>query len=531
MRNLAGLTLLVTSLALPVAAHAVTADELFTDANRLYKDDLYWAALLRYREAESAGLDSALLHYNSGVANYKAEQYLRAREAFLRVAESPSLQVLAHYNLGLNAWALGNTYEALDWFYKARDQTRYPRISEYAVEAIARIEGRITEEQAPILVRAEVAEADTRPLGEFDVRFSVGFGNDDNVYRAPAESYVDLSDPNLPVVDPVVQSGTFVPVALGAQYSINSFENESFFGAYRFIGKFYQDEMLENANGYVHELAFGTEFRKATEERERVIYSAFTIAQHEGTFYDRDDGAIPTVDDEEIGARMNYIRYGPELWFRQSYEHFSFGGRAKGQLWNYDKTNVVPEYDHEYILLGLNAQYRFTSTSLLRLTADAYQRRFGTRPSFELDGTQPLGVDPVDYDYLELGVTARQRITRGLWFGLDFVRTDRRDQYVGYNDYIKNSYGADLHLNVGDRFAFDAVAFYETYDYGNAFAFHNPNAGPKTMERTIGSILATYRMTEQFSLVGTLIYQDVESNDTRLAYNRNQFTLSVRWEH
>jgi hypothetical protein len=51
------------------------------------------------------------------------------------------------------------------------------------------------------------------------------------------------------------------------------------------------------------------------------------------------------------------------------------------------------------------------------------------------------------------------------------------------------------------------------------------------MERAIGSILATFRMTERFSLVGTLIYQDVESNDTRLAYNRNQFTLSVRWEH
>lgn len=531
MINLARIIPIVALLSIPVAAHAISAEELFSDGNRLYRDDLYWAALLRYREAQNAGLGSDLLHYNSGVANYKAEQYLRARSDFLQAANSPSLQVLAHYNLGLNAWALGNTDEALEWFYKARDQARFPRISEYAVEAITRIDSEIAEERAPILVRAEIAEADSRPLGVFDFRLSVGFGSDDNVYRAPAESYVDLSDSNLPVVDPVVQSGTFVPVALGALYSINSFENESFFGAYRFIGKFYQDEALENANGFVQELAFGTEFAKKTENRERVIYSAFSIAQHDGTFYDRDDGAIPVVDDEEIGARMNYLRYGPELWFRQSYDRFSFGGRAKGQLWNYDKTVVVPEYDHEYILLGMNAQYRFTSTSLLRLTADTYKRRFGSRPSFELDGTQPLGVEPVDYEYLELGVTARQRITRSLWFGLDYVRTDRRDMYVGYNDYIKNSYGADLHLNVSDRFALDAVAFYEIYDYANAYAFHNPNAGRKTMERAIGSLLATFRITEQFTLVGTMIYQDVESNDTRLAYNRNQFTLSVRWEH
>jgi hypothetical protein len=522
--------LVVVPLALSTRAHAVSGEELFADGNRLYRDDLYWAALLRYREAESAGINTDLLYYNSGVANYKASQHIRARQAFLRAAESPALAALSHYNLGLSAWALGNDVEALDWFYKAKDQASYPRISEYAVEAIARIDEEMAEERAPILVRAESAEADSKPLGVLDFRLSVGAGSDDNVYRAPAESYVDLSDPNLPVVGPVVQSGTFIPVALGAKYSINSFENESFFGSYRFVGKFYQDELLENANGYVQELGFGTEYGKKSEDRERVIYSAFTIAQHEGTFYDRDDGAIPVVDDEEIDSRMNYVRYGPEIWFRQSFDRFSFGGRGKGQLWNYDETEVVPEYDHQYVLLGLNAQYRFTSTSLLRVTADAYKREFGTRPSFELDGTQPIGNPAVRYDYLELGATARQRITRNLWFGLNYVRTDRRDLHVGYNDYIKNSYGADLHLIIGDRFEFAAVAFYEIYDYANAYAFHNPNAGRKTMERTIGSILATFRMTDHFSLIGAVTYQDVGSNDTRLAYNRNQFALSIRWE-
>jgi len=528
---LAALLLMSAAIALPGTVFAVSAEELFTDGNRLFRDDLYWAALLRYREAEEAGLNTALLHYNSGVAHYKAGQHLRARESLLKATGSPTLAVHAHYNLGLNAWALGNTDEALDWFRQARDQARFPKISALASEAIARIQREIAVEEKPVLVRAEEARSEKRPLGVLDFRMSVGAGNDDNVFRAPAESYVDQSDPNLPVVDPVLQSGFFVPVTLSSKYSINTFEQESFFAAYRFGGKFYQDELQKNADEYAHELSVGSEYRRRNDAgNERIIFSAFSIAQRDGTYYDRDDGAVPVVDGEEIGERMNYMRYGPEIWFRQSFERFSFGGRGKGQLWNYDETTVVPEYDHQYVLLGLNAQYRFTRSSLLRITADAYNRHFGTRPSFELDGTQPLGNEPVKYDYLDLGITARQRITRHMWFGVNYVRTDRRDKHVGYNDYVRNSYGADFHLSIGSRFDLDVAAIYEVYDYPSAFAFHNPAAGRKTMDRTIGTATADFRLTQHLSLLATATYQDVASNDTRLAYNRNQIELSIRWE-
>lgn len=514
----------------PVTALAVSAEELLADGNRLFRDDLYWAALLRYREAQDAGLDTPLLHYNMGVAHYKAGQHLRARDAFLQATGSPDLEVHAHYNLGLNAWALGNRQEALDWLRRAADQSRFPQLSVLATAAIGRIQGEFAEEQRPVLLRAEKARPEPRPLGELDFRIAVGAGNDDNVFRTPSTSYVDLSDPNLPVVAPAIQSGTFVPLALTARYSINSFANESFFGAYRYVGRFYQDDLVKNGDEHVHELSVGSEYRKRVDGKERVIFSAFSIAQRDEIYYDRDNGAVPIVADEEIGERMNYLRYGPEIWFRQSFERFSFGGQGKGQLWNYEETTVVPEYDHEYVLLGLHAQYRFTRTSLLRVTADAYSRKFGSRPSFELDGSQPLGNEPVNYGYLDLGMSARQRITQGMWFGLNYIRTERRDRHVGYNDYFRNSFGAEFHLDIGTRFDFDADAVYEVYDYANAFAFHNPAAGRKTMERALGYISASYRITPSISLLGSFTYQDVTSNDARLAYNRNQFALSVRWE-
>ena len=100
----------------------MSAEELFRDGNRLFRDDLYWAALLRYDQAAEAGMDTPLLHYNSGVAHYKAGQHIRARESLQKATRSPSLRQLAHYNLGLNAYAAGDSDEALTWFRYARDE-------------------------------------------------------------------------------------------------------------------------------------------------------------------------------------------------------------------------------------------------------------------------------------------------------------------------------------------------------------------------------------------------------------------------
>ena len=96
-------------------AFAATPSELFADGNRLFRDDLYWAALLRYREAADAGMDTPLLHYNVGVAHYKAKQHDRARESLRKAATYAPLAAISHYNLGLNAYAMEDYDAALTW--------------------------------------------------------------------------------------------------------------------------------------------------------------------------------------------------------------------------------------------------------------------------------------------------------------------------------------------------------------------------------------------------------------------------------
>ena len=99
---LCGLLVAFSCLLQPGDAVAANASEMFADGNRLFRDDLYWAALLRYRHAEEAGMDTPLLHYNAGIANYHAQQHIRARESLLKAAREPRLRAISHYNLGIS---------------------------------------------------------------------------------------------------------------------------------------------------------------------------------------------------------------------------------------------------------------------------------------------------------------------------------------------------------------------------------------------------------------------------------------------
>ncbi len=518
----------LTALAPVHVASAMSAEQYFQDGNRLYRDDLYWAALLRYRQAAESGMDAAVLHYNSGVAHYRAMQHIRARESLQKALSDPSLRVAAEYNLGLNAYAAGDNEEALRWFTLVRDQNGNAKLQSFAVVAIARIRDAMQKADAFGLRFAEREKKNT--FADLELRVRASYGNNDNVYRAPNQVYVDFADPTLPLIRPAVVGGAYLPIGLSAKYRINSLPFEGFYGAYRMSGRFHADTELNNADEYVHELSFGNEYFREQETMTREVKSAFTVAQHDEIYYDRDNGIPRYANGDDVSDRMNYLRYGPQLYLRQAHERLSFGARFKGQLWNYDRTLAAAEYDHEYFLVSVFGQYKLAKTSLFRLTADYYSRRFGDRSAYDLDGEQRPGNPNIRYDYMALGLRARQRIFGSMWFGWDVERVERIDQYVGYNDYTRDSFRFEFHWTPTERIDLELNAIYRLYDYPNAFAFHNPAAGRKTQESADASIIATYRLSENLSIVGEGIYRETVSNDTRIQYERNQFLLGVRWE-
>ena len=510
-------------------AMAMSAQQLFDDGNRLFRDDLYWAALLRYRQAEEAGMNTYLLHYNTGVAHYKAGQHDRARESLKKAAGSSSLSPAAHFNLGMNAYAAGEPYEAIRWFKFARDQQQNPKISSYARKAIARI--RSTEESKdPVIQRIE-RERKEKDVFDFSYYAQVGFGNDSNVFRSPSEPYIDFSDPTQPLVTPEVQSGSFIPYKAGFKYMVNSYKFEGFYGAYRVEGSYYQDREQSDADRTSHELRVGNEYVRKDEEkgRKREVYSAFRISQHDETYFDPDDGLPRSINGVDIGDRMNYMRYGPDIRFRQSFKSLGFGFVGKGYLYDFENVEVVPSYDHEYFLVGVHTQYKFGNSSLLRLTAEKFSRRYSDRPSFELDGTQPVGNPAVRYDYLGLSLLARQRITRSMWFGFEYERVDREDRHLGYNNYKRDHYEINYSWSPGARFDFDISGYYRNYIYENAFAFHEPAQPRKTLETARVDVALTYRITRNLSLMLEGRLDDFVSNDTRIEYDRARYSLGLHW--
>ena len=157
-------------------------------------------------------------------------------------------------------------------------------------------------------------------------------------------------------------------------------------------------------------------------------------------------------------------------------------------------------------------------------------RRYNSRPSFDLNGNQLITNPAVRYDYLEYGLTARQRLTDDIWFGFSFEMMDREDRYVGYNDFSRNSYNFEFHWDAGRRFDFEIGATYRDYDYPNAFAFHEPIAGPKTLETLDAEVLGTWRLTRRFSLIADVDYRETASTDTRIEYDRMRYSLSLIWD-
>jgi hypothetical protein len=181
-------------------------------------------------------------------------------------------------------------------------------------------------------------------------------------------------------------------------------------------------------------------------------------------------------------------------------------------------------------LFAAHAQYQFTRTSLLRLSVDKYSRRYGDRPAFDLDGNQPVTNPDLRYDYLTVGLTARQRITQTMWFGFNVELTDRQDRYLGYNDYTRDEFGVDFSWTPSPRFRLELSSYYRNYDDPNAFAFHNPVAGIKTLESLRGNVLAEFRMTPRLSLRAEAELRESVSTDIRIGYDRTWFSLGVTWQ-
>jgi tetratricopeptide (TPR) repeat protein len=501
-----GATLLAPSLA---AADTVTVQAAFDRANAAFRSGDYEAALADYNEALAGGKDNARLFYNMGLAHYRLGQYSQAQWAFMEAQKDDRMAALAQYQLGVLANREGDKDSAERWFKRSLNNADSPKLRLLSVRALEKI-----------------GAAQPR----FESAFAAGLGHDSNAFRTPGEPYIDYSQEPPEPVDPVVQSGSYVPVRIRASYFNPISERSTFIAAYRHRGDYYIDKALENADETDHRLKVGMERALGDGKSSSRQFSYLAeIRSHGETNFDRDDGLERFADGTSIADRYDYNGAGvrAELKNRIGRNRYEIdGGYA---LRDYEDVPTTASYDlSDYWLHGA-FKIPLARTTRLELIYKHHVRSFDERRARDLDGDSSSANPSLEYHYDQLGVGLRHRISNGVVAELVYSRTHREDQHVGYNNYDRDKISFETTLELSDRFAAELEIDYRDQQYENAFAFDNPTQPAKEYQELQFAASALYRFTEQLSLRVVVKHEDIESSDPRGAYDRLRADLSIYW--
>jgi tetratricopeptide (TPR) repeat protein len=520
--------------AAPAAAQDAAA--LFAEGNSLVRSGVYRTALLRYREAAAAGLDSPLLHYNLGVVYYKLGEFDPAVNEFARAAADPDLASLATYNRGLAQRASGDSTGAEQSFATVADTADERELRRLAEGAMAT--GSAGATPAP---RAQPLGdlSESRGIGELRLTAGARFGQDDNVYRTPAEPYVDLSDPAQPVVTPVVQSGTYMPAELHAAYVMsNEAGDTDFLFAYDMGGAFYGEE-IANATEVDQRFSMGADILLGERDRRRrQVSTAFFVRSHSETNFDPDDGIereITVVDidgvvtTEDVGERFSHDAAGVQGAFEHRLGRWRWGFDMNFERREYEPTVLVANYDHDYLFTAVDIDYDFSSVMTLRGGVRFYQRLYDTRPARDLTGALLTTNPAQEYVYTGVQLGMSRQMGRVATIDADYLFLDRTDEYLGYYDYTQHVLRLRATFRPSPRFDWSVGAVGRTYDYPNAFAFNVAAGGPRELDEVGAEVHGNFHLKHGLTLSASLDTFDATSTDARAAYMRTRASLGIEW--
>lgn len=518
--------------ALPAAAQ-LTGRQAMLEGNALFRSGLYRAALLRYREAAATGADSPLLAYNLGVTYAKLGQLDEAASYLRQAASDAALAPLAAYNLGLVHRAAGERDAAAAEFRRAAGLARdrsFRRLAQNAADAAESADNGRDADDSGSEGAARRSRVFERRAGDLRVLALARFGQNDNVYEAPSDPYVDLSDPAQPIVVPVVRSSSFMPVDVLAEYVLpNEAGDTDFIFAYRLDGDFYDAE-FSNANRVSQRFSIGADIVLGEREnRRRTLSSDFFLRGHEETNFNPDDGIDRAINGEDVSDRFRYRAAGAEIEYGQAIGRWNWGFDLSFERRQYEDVPLVESFDHNYYLTRLKAGHDFNDRTHLTLGLRQYRRVYDERLARDLNGAL-LGTNPtLEYGYTGVQLGLVRDLSRTLELSVDYMRLERSDRYVGYYDYTQDvvRLGADYRPN--SRFELSVSVLARRYDYPNAFAFNEPTAGPRELETSGGELQAEYRITSGISIWAAVEIEDVASSDPRSAFGQTLSTLGIMW--
>lgn len=504
---------------------------LMREGNSLYRSGLYRAALLRYREAADAGIDSPLLDYNLGVVYYRLERYADAERSLALAAEDSRLAPLATYNRGLAQLALGDAAAAEASFMSVAKSPAKRDLRRLAERAAARARGAgSTGEPGPDRRTAGGAQRPAERPRDFQLLAFARMAQDGNVYRAPSAPYVDLAAQGQPTVTPVVRSASFVPVDLIARYLLpNEAGDTDFIFAYRLDGDFYSGE-FSNATTVSQRMSVGAHILlDERTNRRRTLDSAFFVRSHEETNYNPDDGLDRVINGEDISGQFRYRSAGAEVGFDHEIGRWRWGLDLTFERRQYEDVSLVTNYDHALYYGGVRMAREINGSTEISFGMQKYRRIYDERRSRDLTGAL-LSTNPaLEYDYTGYEVGVKRRLGRSFELRLDYLLLDRADGFLGYYDYAQRYVRLGAAYRPNSRLAVSLSAGSRVYDYPNAFAYNVPAGGPRELDSTGVDLEIEYVFNRRISLWASIETLGVASTDARAQYDRSVSMLGVKW--
>ena len=114
---------------------------------------------------------------------------------------------------------------------------------------------------------------------------------------------------------------------------------------------------------------------------------------------------------------------------------------------------------------------------------------------------------------------------------LSYFRTDRNDEFAGYNDYTLDKFRLTSRIKFTDRLRMNLRFTTRDQDHDNAFAFDDPTQAMNTYDGFEAYANTEYWLRDPMALYAEVRYQDIDSSDPRGKYERTRAAIGVSWEY
>lgn len=377
----------------------------------------------------------------------------------------------------------------------------------------------------------------------------IGLGYDNNIYRAPGDSYIDygkICDPTIEVncapredganhalIEPVKQSGAYIPANVDLEYVNRLSGNNFMLVGYKFDSETYADSKYDNANNYGHKVRLGDEFViENVGNKTHSVYAGGLFEYKKRLYLDRDTGEEQTsAGNIDISNRYTYKSIGIDAQYKNRINAFQYDVEVKWYQRDYEDPVDVSQYDHTYFRLGGDVSYKLAKLTKLTLGYKYYVYDYDERPSRSSDGRLLTSNPAREYQYDKVDVTLRHRISKSWLAYLDYKRKTRTDKYVGYDNYTKDLVKVRIRYDVNKNHKIKFSYAYWERDYPNAYAFDNKDIGiSKQYDGVDLKLSSTTQLDKSKSIAVDIKYVDENSSDLRYDYDRYKVFVSFQWE-